>query len=178
MNDFEAHGYILDLSGSGEGIIGRMKPKQVVAIDLYKRELEELPAGPLKIVMDARDLKFLDGSFRTATAFFMLMYVKPADHEKIFQEVFRVLAPGGRFLVWDVILPPRPADVDKAKDMAVFPFLFKLPSQQEIKTGYGTFFPPAVQDLRYYTHLAERAGFRASTQNEKGRTFFLELRKP
>jgi len=31
--------------------------------------LEEAPAGPLKIVMDATDLKFLDSAFDTATAF-------------------------------------------------------------------------------------------------------------
>src|SRR5690348_9375055 len=65
--EFQASGYILDIGGGGEGIIGQMKPHQVIAIDLSKRELEEAPAGPLKIVMDAADLKFLDASFDTAT---------------------------------------------------------------------------------------------------------------
>src|SRR5579864_4997675 len=68
--DFQASGYILDIGGGGEGIIGLMKPSQVIAIDLSKQELEDAPAGPLKIIMDATDLKFLDTSFDTATAFF------------------------------------------------------------------------------------------------------------
>src|SRR5690242_15141575 len=33
--DFPAEGWILDLGGGGEGIIGRLKGSQVVAIDLY-----------------------------------------------------------------------------------------------------------------------------------------------
>src|SRR5690348_1504129 len=77
VSDFRASGYILDIGGGGEGIIGQMKPSQVIAIDLVKRELEEAPPGPLKIVMDATDLKFLDRSFDTVTAFFSLMYMRP-----------------------------------------------------------------------------------------------------
>ncbi len=50
-------------------IIEQLKGKQAVAIDLSKRELDEAPGDPLlKIVMDARDLKFVDGSFPTATS--------------------------------------------------------------------------------------------------------------
>ena len=120
VNDFDSAGYILDIGGGGEGVIGKLKGKQVIAIDPSKRELEEAAAGPLKIVMDARDLQFLDGSFSTATSFFTLMYIKAPDHEKVFNEVFRVLAPGGVFLIWDVIFPQRP---DANKDVAVFLFL-------------------------------------------------------
>ena len=46
--DFQAEGYVLDIGGGGEGIIGQMKPKQVIAIDLSKRELEEAPPGRSK----------------------------------------------------------------------------------------------------------------------------------
>ena len=83
--DFQAVGYILDIGGGGEGIIGQMKPAQVIAVDLSKRELEEAPPGPLKIVMDATDLKFLDGSFETATAFFSLMYMRPEVQQTRFR---------------------------------------------------------------------------------------------
>ena len=107
VRDFEASGYILDIGGGGEGIISRLKGEQVIAIDPSRRELEEAPSGPLKIVMDATDLQFLDSTFLTATSFFTLMYVKASDHERVFSEVHRVLKLGGRFLVWDVILPTR-----------------------------------------------------------------------
>ena len=93
--DFQAVGHILDIGGGGEGIIGQIEPAQVIAVDVSKRELEEAPAGPLKIVMDATDLKFLDESFDTATAFFSLMYMRPEIQPRVFAEVFRVLTRGG-----------------------------------------------------------------------------------
>lgn len=168
--DIAAEGYILDLGGGGEGIIGQLKPKQAIAIDINKRELQEAPPGPLKIVMDATDLKFLDGSFRTVTCFFTLMYMKPADQEKAFGEAFRVLMPGGRFLVWDVILPLR---IEPDKDIAVFPMMIKLPDR-DVKTGYGTFFPEKAHDSAYFVKIAQAAGFKVAKSGESGRTFHLE----
>ena len=49
LQDFPSQGWVLDIGGGGEGVIGRLKGSAVVAIDLYKQELEEAPAGPLKI---------------------------------------------------------------------------------------------------------------------------------
>jgi len=106
VNGLPTSGAILDIGGGGGGIIGLLAGERVIAIDRLKEELEEAPAGPLKIVMDARDLQFLDGTFQTATSFFTLMYIKAEDHRRVFEEVFRVVAPGGRFLVWDAVFPP------------------------------------------------------------------------
>ena len=174
VNDFDASGYILDVGGGGEGVIGKLKGEQVIAIDPSKRELEEAAAGSLKIIMDATDLQFLDSTFGVATSFFTLMYIKGPDHEKVFSEVYRVLIPGGRFLVWDVILPQC---LDEEKDIAAFPLLVKLPDE-EIRTGYGTLWPKAEQDLAYYVQLAENAGFNVVAQREEKRVLFLKLQKP
>lgn len=171
--DFAARGWILDIGGGGEGVIGRMKGGQVVAIDLSERELREAPAGPLKVVMNATELKFLAGSFSTATSFFTLMYMKPEDREKTFGEVYRVLAPGGVFHVWDVALPVSP---EPGRDIAVFRFRFRLP-KEEVNTGYGTFFPKSPVGVDWYIGAAERAGFRVGGRKEQGRTFYLELEK-
>lgn len=174
VHDFDAKGFILAIGGGGEGVIGQLKSQQVIAIDISKRELEGTPAGPLKIIMDARDLKFLDNSFNTAASFFTLCYINESDHEKVFEEIFRVLVSGGRFLIWDVIFLKR---MDEKKDIALVPLLIKLPNK-EITTGYGVHWPEKAHDLSYYMQLAEKAGFKLATRKEKDRWFFLELIKP
>ncbi len=174
---FQAAGYILDIGGGGEGIIGQMKPAQVIAIDLSKQELEEAPAGPLKIVMDATDLKFLDASFDTATAFFSLMYMRPDVQRRVFAEVFRVLNRGGRWLVWDAVIP---RTLENDTRGPVFRFRFHLPGKV-VQTGYGTLWPDQPMDLDHYKRLARETGFeiaRAEQQAGAFQTLTLQLRKP
>jgi ubiquinone/menaquinone biosynthesis C-methylase UbiE len=60
-------GFILDIGGGGEGVIGKLNGKQVIAIDKNKEELEEAHNKALKIIMDAADLKFLPNSFDVCT---------------------------------------------------------------------------------------------------------------
>jgi len=176
LANFPATGPILDIGGGGEGLIGQLKPGQVVAIDVNRRELEEAGPGAFKIVMDARELQFLDGAFETATACFALMFIPTADHPRVFAEVFRVLAPGGRFLIWDAVLPVRPADVPAAQRVVAFSLTVTLP-EQTIETGYGTLWPPQAYDLAYYTHLAQATGFEVVERTQQGRVLSLALRK-
>lgn len=174
VEDFEAEGFILDIGGGGEGVIGQLKGQQVIAIDISKRELEEAPPGPLKIIMDARDLKFLDNTFKTATVFFTFMYIDSGDHPRVLEELFRVLAPGGRLLIWDVVFPEWKND---KKDVALFPLTVKLPGK-EIGTGYGVRRPKQKQGLTHFVELAEKTGFKIITKNSKECWFFLEVLKP
>jgi ubiquinone/menaquinone biosynthesis C-methylase UbiE len=153
-----------------------MKPAQVIAIDLSKRELEEAPPGPLKIIMDATDLKFLDASFDTVTAFFSLMYMRPEIQKKAFAEAFRVLRPGGRWIVWDAAIP---LAIEKDTRGPVFRFRFHL-AGKVVETGYGTLWPEKPMDLDYYKTLAREAGFRiirAAQQPGVFQTVTLELQK-
>jgi SAM-dependent methyltransferase len=174
VSDFEASGWILDLGGGGEGIIGRLKGDQVVAIDPNQRELEDAASGPLKVVMDARDLQFLDGTFGAATSFFTLMYIQATDHATVFDEVFRVLIDGAPFLIWDVAVPLRS---DREQEIAVFPLNVKLPTE-DVSTGYGTLWPDAERGLDHYRRVAESSGFEVATARKAGRILQLELRKP
>ncbi len=167
--------FILDIGGGGEGIIGKLKGRQVIAIDSNKRELEDAEPGPLKIVMDAADLQFLDASFNTVTSFYTLMYIKDIEtHRKVFFEVYRVLKEGGRFLIWDVILPHRETG---DKDVAVLMLAVKLGEGEVVETGYGALWPEEGITPSYYVKLAKNAGFEVISKEEDGRKLFLELRK-
>ena len=173
LPDFPAEGHIVDIGGGGEGVIGQLKPKQTIAVDLIKRELEEAPPGPLKIVMDARDLKFLDNAIPTVTAFYCLMYVAEADHAKVFSEAHRVLAPRGRLLIWEAMTPRQ----DGEKKWAMFPITVNLPGKQ-IKTGYGVPLGEQPHDMAYFSRLGTKAGFEVVASRKDDQHFFLEMRKP
>jgi ubiquinone/menaquinone biosynthesis C-methylase UbiE len=161
LPDFPAASPILDIGGGGEAIIGRLKGARVVAIDLYSWGLRRTPPGPLKIVMDATDLMFLDASFPSATSFFTLMYMQPEQQEKALKEAYRVLTPGGRLYIWDVELP-------------VFPFTFRLP-KETVTTSYGTKYPKQPQGLAWFTRLARQTGFTVVETASEGNTFRLVL---
>ena len=105
LKPLETEGFILDVGGGGEGIIGKLNGKQVIAIDTNERELAETQNEALKVVMDAAELKFLPKSFHMCTAFFSLMYIAKSEYSKVFREVQRTLRDNGRFLIWDVRIP-------------------------------------------------------------------------
>ena len=151
-----------------------MMGDRVVAIDASREELQESPPGPLKIVMDARKLQFLDGTFHSATCFFGLMYIPSEDVPTVFAEVFRVLAPGGELHIWDCIIP---ADPPTSKDVAVCHVRVRLPNA-EIATGYGALWPTMRRDVDYYADLARQAGLEIVELIEDSALVRLYARKP
>lgn len=172
--DFEHQGMILDIGGGGEGVMGKLHGKEVVAIDIKKEELLEAADGPLKIIMDARDLKFLDESFPTVTAFFALMYIKEKDDQiKVFQEVARVLKPGGKFHIWEVDLAEKP---ETDKEFYIVHLRYKIKGEFK-ETGYGMLWPKEPRGTKYYLEMAEAIGLVEDTTRFVGNTFYLSLRK-
>lgn len=174
IEEFTCDGFILDIGGGGEGIIGQLKCAQVIAIDRKREELEEAAPGPLKIVMDARDLLFLDDTFPAATAFYALMYMPLEDHEQVFREVYRVLRPGGEFRIWDTTWPePTPGKRIHAVRVTI-----KI-NDHTSDTGYGIRHVDPRKNLAHYVAAATTAGFEIVVQrlyDDLG--LYLRLRKP
>ncbi len=169
----ELKGRILDIGGGGEGIIGQLKGEQVVAIDRRKSELKEAAPGDyLKIIMDAKDLKFLDETFDTTTAFFTLMYIPLSEHRKIFQEIYRVTKKGGEFVIWDFKIPKR--DISD-KDFYGLYLEVKI-EDKEISTGYATKWDKE-QDLEYYLKLGAAIGFKSVEKKITNEVFYLRFQK-
>jgi len=174
IKDFEADGFTLDIGGGGEGVIGRLKGKEAVAIDIIKAELEETDEGPLKIIMDARDLQFLDNSFGAATMFFSMMYLKSqADHQKVLREAWRVLKPGGSLHIWDVDLSQQPST---DKEFYLVRLKYRV-GGYEAGTGYGMRWPVDCRSVAYYVRLATEAGFQLLTTERQMHTFHLVCAK-
>ncbi|MCJ7695310.1 MAG: class I SAM-dependent methyltransferase [Anaerolineaceae bacterium] len=173
--DFKSEGFVLDIGGGGEGVIGRLKGRDVVAIDNYKQELEDSVEGPLKIVMDAKELMFLDETFNTATAFFTMMYIKNTeDQQKVLSEIWRVLKPRGRLHIWDLDLDELP-QTDKEFYLVKLRYLV---GTFETGTGYGMRWPTEPHSETYYKQLAEKTGFQLLSAERVKHTFYHLYSKP
>jgi len=96
-----------------------------------------------------------------------------AVEEKVFSEVHRVLAAEGKFLIWDVLFPPR---VDDVKDRAIFFLNVNLPDE-EIETGYGVPWPVKGRELTHYLDIALTAGFDVLESRQDEKQFFIKLQK-
>lgn len=173
LTRFSQEGRVLDIGGGGEGVIGQLLGEKVVAIDYRKDELEEAGEGPLKIIMDARELKFLDKTFDGITSFFTLMYIKKEEHKKVFKEIHRVLKDGGIFTIWDVNIPKYTGGI---KDIFLVPLEVNL-KDKKIKTTYGISWDQAEQNMEYYIRLGEIVGLEVINAKEMDQIYSITFKK-
>lgn len=175
LQPVKTEGFILDIGGGGEGIIGRLMGKKVTAIDINPGELEgarhrETDKESLKIIMDASDLKFLPESFDFVTSFFSLMYIENNKHQKVIDEIFRVLKGDGRFLIWDVVIPEKTDGALKIN----LPLEIILQGDK-IDTNYMVEWD--TQDIDNFKGLAKQSGFNIVGEWANCDIYFLELLK-
>lgn len=87
-------------------------------VDLSPAPLRHPPRNLRVLQQDYSDLsRFPDAAFDTAYAIETLVY--SSQKEKVFQEVRRVLKPGGAFIVYDYALPRKYEDYDPLTQKAV-----------------------------------------------------------
>lgn len=123
--------------------------------DLHKVQLDRIPdnvrAAAVDVTVgDARNLPYHDATFDAVVIKMGLHEVPHIDQPLVFQEVFRVLRPGGRFVIWEVM-----PDTGEQQDA----FTEQMQKKNEL-AGYESI----VVD-RYFTRgeqmpwLYEEAGF-------------------
>jgi ubiquinone/menaquinone biosynthesis C-methylase UbiE len=174
LEPFETNGLVLDIGGGGEGVIGQLLGERVIAIDPSKSELEEAASGPLKIIMDACDLKFLDNTFGAVTSFFTFMFIPHSDHKKVFEEIFRVMKSAGVFMLWDLTIPYYN---NGEKDIYCMPITYNL-NGVEHESGYGALWSNRMQDLEYFSCLGIEVGFEVVSRKINDQTFECMFKKP
>jgi ubiquinone/menaquinone biosynthesis C-methylase UbiE len=169
----EITGPILDLGGGGEGVIGRIYGKQVTAVDLRKQELDETPEGPVKVVADAKSLPFADLSFRSVTAFYFFMYLKPADFSPVFRETYRVLGTNGVFYIWDTAIP---MSTSRSRKIFAVPVAVQM-TDKRLQTAYGVGWKERELTVEQLITVATGVGFKVQSTGYNGNAFYLELSK-
>ena len=175
ISDFDSRDeWVLDVGGGGEGIIGMLKGRNVIAIDSLKQELIETNNESLKIVMDAKKLLFLDSTFSYVTAFFTFMYIPIDDFDTIFSELWRVMKPGGKFLVWEPIFAIPQQELSKRR--AVIFLKIHFPDGKINETGYGGIL--RNQNLDSIVKPAQKIGFKVLDKKINDYYFFIKFQKP
>lgn len=174
LSNLEITGDIFDIGAGGEGIIARLFKDQVIGIALeeHKEGLIAAPSCKYKLFMDARHIKFINDSFQTATAFFSLMYINEEDHIKVFEEVYRILKPGGIFYVWDLEIPI------KRNEKKIFMKMLNIILKDGIlRTGYGTLWDSKKQSDNSFRKLAILANFIIVDSYINENVIFMKLKK-
>jgi ubiquinone/menaquinone biosynthesis C-methylase UbiE len=141
---------------------------------MQKDELDETTNDALKVVMDARDLQFIDESFTVATVYFTFMYIPEEDFEVIFREIWRVLKPGGEVIIWDAIFEVPPEEREKKRFVVVLKTHF--PNGLENQTGYGGIVRDQQPDM--FLKPAQKVGFKILDKKVDGFQFYVRLGKP
>lgn len=106
---------------------------EVTALDVSEQMLFELRRKNKMIKMavgDAESLPFEDGTFDIVTAAFLIVHLK--DPSRFFDEAYRVLKPGGIFLVTNINQKDPPKIMTKAGEIVIESFYHRPEKIKEI----------------------------------------------
>ncbi len=173
MEPIDCTGLILDIGGGDDGVIGLLQKNVVIAIGTGEPGPDESLTGPVNVIMDATDMQFHAGTFDLAAAFFTLTCFPPEKRGRLFRECHRVLRPGGRFLIWDTIVPARSKT---AGNNHVVPLRIRTPGMV-IRTICRVTRSGRRQDVNDFIELASESGFAVIERKKVRQAFYLALRK-
>ncbi|WP_240842471.1 class I SAM-dependent methyltransferase [Acidaminobacter sp. JC074] len=164
---------ILDIGGGGEGFIGRLYGKNVIAIDPREDELLETDNDSIKLIMDGRALKFTDENFDVVTLFYSLMYMNIETKLEVLSEAVRVLKRNGLLDIWDVDLPDYKND---GKDVFVAQLDVEL-EDDITSTGYGVLLEGKKQSKSSIDAMLEPLGLKLIKEECMDQSFRLQYKK-
>jgi ubiquinone/menaquinone biosynthesis C-methylase UbiE len=161
-------GLVVDIGAGGEGTIAKACGREIVCVDISKREIDEARSrGAIAnwVLCDACSMPFRNGTFDAATLFFSLMYVKTSERKlALMVEARKILKSDGSLYLWDAAIREKP-------DPYVVFVEASLPDGEKIYTGYGVKGKEKEQTLELINKLALRAGFRV-TRTESHENWF------
>ena len=163
-------GKILDIGGGGEGVIGRLYKKQIVAIDNRQEELDEAPDCFDKQLMDAEELVFPDETFDAITAFYSFMFMSTETRIKAAEEMVRVLKKGGEIHIWDSEVPNAEKEPFCVDLKIFFP-------EETIKTTYGVMGLGLEQSFSKTIDIFQNLGLTCVSKNKNEKKFLSEIYK-
>jgi len=100
-------------------------------------------------------------------------YINNKDLKKVFKEVKRVLKPGGKFLIWGLIIPEK-----KKEDKDIFATRLNVKFKNiSIETGYGILWEDNDQDIDRVIDLALQNELKIIEQKQEDQYFYLEIKK-
>lgn len=164
---------ILDIGGGGEGFIGRIYGKNVIALDRRKEELLETKNNAIKLVMDASDLSFTDDNFDVVTLFYSLMYMSKDIQKQVISEAYRVLKKGGIIDIWDIEVPKYDG---KGKDIFVAQLSVSCLGETTT-TGYGVPLNEVGHSKSSLIRILEENNFIPLKEEERSLSYRLQYMK-
>jgi len=164
---------ILDIGGGGEGFIGKLYGRNVISLDAREDELLETKNDSIKLVMDARDLKFTDENFDVVTLFYSLMYMNNDTKLEVLSEAVRVLKPNGLIDIWDIQVP---LYSDDGKDIFIAQLSVEL-NDEITTTGYGVLLDNKEHSKSSIENILQSLGLKQLKEEISDKSFRLQYEK-
>ena len=165
------NGSVIDIGGGGEGIIAQIGKENITVIEKRQDEIDEARSkSPTSkwILADATSLKYNNGSFDNATAFFSGMYMSIETFEEVCKEVHRVLKNNGQFWIWD-------AKISENKELFIIRLTITLPNGKKVRTAYGSGIKS--RGLSEIEQKLKDANFQVEVIDDQKKWFFLKAIK-